>query len=70
MGKPTGFLEYARQERPMTPAAERLGSFQEFHRDLAPALRREQGGRCMNCGVPFCQSDYGCPPPQHDPRVE
>ena len=61
MGKPTGFLEYARQERPCVPPEERLGSFEEFHRELAPALRREQGGRCMNCGVPFCQSDYGCP---------
>ena len=61
MGKPTGFLEYARQERPCVPSAERLGGFEEFHRDLSPVLRREQGGRCMNCGVPFCQSDYGCP---------
>ncbi|MBR6114011.1 MAG: glutamate synthase subunit beta [Oscillospiraceae bacterium] len=61
MGKPTGFLEYARQERPCVPPTERLGGFEEFHGELAPARRREQGGRCMNCGVPFCQSDYGCP---------
>ena len=61
MGKPTGFLEYPRQERPCVPTEERLESFGEFHRELAPALRKEQGGRCMNCGVPFCQSDYGCP---------
>ena len=61
MGKPTGFLEYARQERPCAPPAERLDGFREFHDDLTPARRREQGGRCMNCGVPFCQSDYGCP---------
>ena len=61
MGKPTGFLEYVRQERPCVPTEERLESFGEFHRELAPALRKEQGGRCMNCGVPFCQSDYGCP---------
>ena len=43
------------------PPAERLESFEEFHRELQPARRQEQGGRCMNCGVPFCQSDYGCP---------
>ena len=61
MGKPTGFLEYARQERPCVPPAERLDGCYEFHRDLSPARRREQGGRCMNCGVPFCQSDFGCP---------
>ena len=61
MGKTTGFLEYVRQERPCVPPEERLGGFGEFHRDLSPSARREQGGRCMNCGVPFCQSDYGCP---------
>ena len=61
MGKPTGFLEFERNERPVLPPLERLGSFEEFHRILSPALRREQGARCSNCGVPFCQSDYGCP---------
>ena len=58
MGKPTGFLEFERNERPVLPPLERLGSFEEFHRILSPALRREQGARCSNCGVPFCQSDY------------
>ena len=61
MGKPTGFLEYARIARPSKPPAERLGGFEEFHASLSPEQRREQGGRCMNCGVPFCQSEYGCP---------
>ncbi len=61
MGKPTGFMEYTRTERPVIPACERLASFDEFHGELAPARRREQGARCMNCGVPFCQSEYGCP---------
>ena len=61
MGKPTGFLEYTRIARPTEPPAERLGSFGEFHASLSPEQRREQGGRCMNCGVPFCQSEYGCP---------
>ncbi len=61
MGKPTGFLEYTRIARPTEPPAERLGSFDEFHASLSPEQRREQGGRCMNCGVPFCQTEYGCP---------
>ena len=61
MGKPTGFLEYKRVERPTAEARSRLGGFAEFHGELSPAQRREQGGRCMNCGVPFCQSEYGCP---------
>ena len=61
MGKPTGFLEYRRTERPAEAAQTRLTGFAEFHGELPAAQRREQGGRCMNCGVPFCQSEYGCP---------
>ncbi len=61
MGKPTGFLEYERQARPALSPAERLDGFGDFHGELTGAQRREQGGRCMNCGVPFCQSEYGCP---------
>lgn len=61
MGKSTGFLEYARMERPCTAPAERLDDFAEFHGELSERERREQGARCMNCGVPFCQSEYGCP---------
>ena len=61
MGKPTGFLEYSRMENMPDDPAERAASFQEFHRMLPDARRREQGARCMNCGVPFCQSSYGCP---------
>ena len=61
MGKTSGFLDYARRERPSLPPLARLESFEEFHPELGAAERREQGGRCMNCGVPFCQSEYGCP---------
>ena len=61
MGKPTGFLEYARLERRSLSPGEWLGNYLEFHADLSKEQRREQGGRCMNCGVPFCQSEYGCP---------
>jgi glutamate synthase (NADPH/NADH) small chain len=61
MGKATGFMEYERVERPALDPKERITSFDEFHGELSPEQRQEQGGRCMNCGVPFCQSAYGCP---------
>ena len=61
MGKVTGFLDYVREENPAEKPLERIGSFREFHTELEEKKRREQGGRCMNCGVPFCQSVFGCP---------
>ena len=61
MGKATGFLDYQRMERPVTDPAERIESFEEFHGELTDSQRQIQGARCMNCGVPFCQSDFGCP---------
>ena len=68
MGKPTGFLEYARREDACRPAAERVHDWAEFHLPLPEEFRRQQGARCMNCGVPFCQtgmvyegSTFGCP---------
>lgn len=68
MGKHTGFLDYERQDNPAEVPELRTGHWQEFHRPLPYAARVEQGGRCMNCGVPFCQSGcsyggetFGCP---------
>lgn len=61
MGKPTGFLDYRRAERPVENPAQRVKSFREFHGELTEEERQTQGARCMNCGVPFCQSDFGCP---------
>lgn len=61
MGKATGFLDYKRVDRPIAPPEERVKSFRDLHGALPAAERREQGGRCMSCGVPFCQSDFGCP---------
>ena len=61
MGKATGFLDYTRTERPVTDPAQRIESFEEFHGELSLTERQKQGARCMNCGVPFCQSDFGCP---------
>jgi len=54
MGKPTGFMEYPRLDRGAAAPGERLTGFGEFHAELSDMQRREQAGRCMNCGVPFC----------------
>ena len=61
MGKQTGFLEYERLEEPFRPEAERACDFEYLHTSLTPGQRAEQAARCMNCGVPYCQSNYGCP---------
>ena len=61
MGKPTGFLEYAREENPFRAWDERIRDFDDLHTPLPEAERIKQAARCMNCGVPYCQSAYGCP---------
>jgi glutamate synthase (NADPH) small chain len=59
MGKVTGFLEIAREEPRHLPVAERIHRYQEFSLPMADAEVAQQGARCMDCGIPFCQS--GCP---------
>lgn len=59
MGKPTGFLEIARQERSYKPVAERIKHYGEFSIALSEAALNAQGARCMDCGIPFCHE--GCP---------
>jgi glutamate synthase (NADPH/NADH) small chain len=59
MGKPTGFLEIKRQEPGSLPVKERIRGFREFDIPLDAAELGKQGARCMDCGIPFCQS--GCP---------
>lgn len=61
MGKPTGFMEYRRESVPYRDALERLGDFDEIYTPPAEKSLKRQGARCMDCGVPFCQSDNGCP---------
>ena len=56
MGKPTGFLEYERENSPAVEPLERIKNFNEFHELMPDEKRRVQGARCMDCGVPFCQS--------------
>ena len=59
MGKATGFLEFPREEPGHLPVAERIQVYKEFSLPVADAGASRQGARCMDCGVPFCQS--GCP---------
>ena len=59
MGKLGGFLEITRVEQPERNPAERLHDFNEFVETLPVDGLREQGARCMECGVPFCHN--GCP---------
>ncbi len=61
MGKVTGFLEYNRMKVKDRSPEERINDFKEFLLPLKAEERKEQGARCMDCGVPFCQSVYGCP---------
>ena len=56
MGKPTGFLEYPRRGNPSQSPLERIRHFNEFRSRMGREDRRLQGARCMECGVPFCQS--------------
>src|SRR5215510_11092295 len=59
MGKPTGFLEIERQERPYEKVEARLKHWREFVQPLPAAEVSRQGARCMDCGIPFCHN--GCP---------
>ncbi|HXN15242.1 MAG TPA: glutamate synthase subunit beta [Usitatibacter sp.] len=59
MGKITGFMEIERRDRTYVPVPERVKFYKEFIRPLSDAEMSQQGGRCMDCGIPFCQT--GCP---------
>lgn len=61
MGKPTGFLEIERNKVKWRDPSVRSQDFLEFAVEHNDKARQEQGARCMDCGVPFCQTDYGCP---------
>lgn len=68
MGKPTGFLDYEREEAKAISPKERIKNFNEFHEPLSVEKQKCQAARCMDCGVPFCQNGQviagmvsGCP---------
>src|SRR3546814_2800890 len=59
MGKPTGFLEFARRDRGYIKPQERARTWNEFLKPLPNEELHVQAARCMDCGVPFCHT--GCP---------
>jgi glutamate synthase (NADPH) small chain len=59
MGKPTGFIEIARQKQPTRPVDERLRDWREVYLPSPTQALRDQASRCMDCGIPFCHQ--GCP---------
>jgi glutamate synthase (NADPH/NADH) small chain len=68
MGKPTGFLEFQRELPADEAPAERISHWRMFHQHMPEAALRQQGARCMDCGVPFCHNGAlikgaasGCP---------
>jgi glutamate synthase (NADPH) small chain len=68
MGKVTGFIEYSRTLPILGDARSRIGNWSEFHEHLPDGELRNQGARCMNCGIPFCHTGtvmngatIGCP---------
>lgn len=61
MGKVTGFKEFERETAPYRDAGERLKDFKEIYTEHNNEHLITQGARCMDCGIPFCQSDTGCP---------
>ena len=56
MGKPTGFIEFERELPTDRAPAERIHDWSEFHLYMKAEKLREQGARCMDCGVPFCHT--------------
>src|SRR5476649_2066977 len=68
MGKPTGFLEYLRELPADRALLQRVDDWKEFHHHMGEDKLRQQGARCMDCGVPFCHTGKlvsgmasGCP---------
>ena len=61
MGKVTGFMEFPRNAAKYRDAAERLLDYNEIYTEHDDERLTTQGARCMDCGVPFCQSEEGCP---------
>jgi len=59
MGKATGFLEYERLAEANLPVQNRVKNYKEFVLHLSDDQSKQQGARCMDCGIPFCMS--GCP---------
>ena len=61
MGKPSGFMEYERLSLHKEPVEERVKHYKEFESPFTQKDAKIQGARCMDCGIPFCHGDTGCP---------
>jgi glutamate synthase (NADPH/NADH) small chain len=68
MGKPTGFMEFEREPAHARPPLERIKDWEETHPPYDEATLRQQGARCMDCGIPYCHTGelvagmaMGCP---------
>lgn len=61
MGDPKGFLKLKRVDRRYRPVSLRVKDWSDLYEPIPEETLREQGARCMDCGVPFCQGDTGCP---------
>jgi len=61
MGKVTGFKEFERKAESYRDPVVRLQDYDELFTEHNESHLRQQGARCMDCGVPFCQSATGCP---------
>jgi glutamate synthase (NADPH) small chain len=61
MGKPTGFVEYQREGLKAIPPKERVKNYKEFESPFSEDQGKTQAARCMDCGIPYCHSDTGCP---------
>lgn len=68
MAKPTGFMEFTRENPAERPPLERIHDYEEFHLHLSDRTLQQQGARCMDCGIPFCHTGQiingmasGCP---------
>lgn len=61
MGKVTGFLEIDRQTPKYEPASDRVRHYREFSLPMSDDEVAKQAARCMDCGIPYCHGDTGCP---------
>lgn len=61
MGKPTGFLEFKKEYLQKIEPKERVKNYKEFEKPFPEAIAKDQGARCMDCGIPFCHGETGCP---------
>ena len=70
MSDPKGFMKYAREGPKRRPVELRVLDWKEFYEPISEEKLQTQGARCMDCGVPFCQSTNGCPVVNHHSGVE